>query len=122
MALLDPKVEADLKAVYYAFASFGSSQQQVEMESKNFVKLAKDCKLMSKSFTTTDCDLIFTKVKAKGARKITWPDFLKALDQVAAKKGTSVEAVADEIIKSGGPQDSGTKAEAVKWHDDKDSC
>lgn len=38
-------------------------QQQVEMESKNFVKLAKDCKLLSKSYTTTDCDLIFTKVR-----------------------------------------------------------
>lgn len=34
-------------------------------------------------------------------------------------QGSTVEAIADELIKSGGPQDSGTKAEAVKWHDDK---
>lgn len=32
------------------------------MDGKAFVKLCKDCKLMSKGLTTTDVDLIFTKV------------------------------------------------------------
>lgn len=32
------------------------------MEGKNFLKLCKDTKMMSKSLTSTDIDLIFTKV------------------------------------------------------------
>jgi len=36
--------------------------------------------------TQTDCDLIFTKVKTKGARKINFAEFGAALEQVAAKK------------------------------------
>ena len=40
------------------------------MEGKTFAKLAKDCNLLDKMVTVTDIDLIFAKVKAKGARKI----------------------------------------------------
>eukprot|EP00775_Hariotina_reticulata_P007754 gene7754-7953_t len=89
------------------------------MDGKAFVKMCKDCKLMSKGLTTTDVDLIFTKVKAKGARKITFNGFLKAIDDVAAKKGCSLDEVVAAVINAGGPVDNGTKAEAVKWHDDK---
>jgi hypothetical protein len=32
------------------------------MEGKNFIKLCKDTKLMGKALTSTDIDLIFTKV------------------------------------------------------------
>eukprot|EP00879_Flechtneria_rotunda_P020781 GHRR01021876.1.p1 GENE.GHRR01021876.1~~GHRR01021876.1.p1 ORF type:complete len:196 (+),score=54.06 GHRR01021876.1:2350-2937(+) len=121
MAYLDTKTEGNLKAIYTAFASFGSSQTCVEMEGKNFIKLCKDTKLLSKALTTTDLDIIYTKAKAKGARKITWTEFLKALDLVAEKKGCSFDEVVNHVVGhgSGGPQDSGTKAEAVKWHDDK---
>lgn len=41
------------------------------MEGKTFAKVAKDCSLLDKRLTVTDIDLIFAKVKAKGARKIT---------------------------------------------------
>lgn len=41
------------------------------MEGKTFAKVAKDCHLLDKKFTSTDVDLIFAKVKAKGSRKIT---------------------------------------------------
>jgi hypothetical protein len=34
------------------------------MEGKNFIKLCKDTKLMGKALTSTDIDLIFTKVRA----------------------------------------------------------
>lgn len=44
------------------------------MEGKSLVKLAKDTGLLdSKSLTATDVDLIFAKVKTKGAKKITFP-------------------------------------------------
>ena len=51
---------------------FGFTNSQPEMDGKTFVKLCKDCSLMSKhALTTTDVDLIFARVKAKAARKIT---------------------------------------------------
>lgn len=69
-------------------------QRSVEMEGKNFIKLCKDCKLMSKALTTTDIDLIFTKVKTKGARKIPFDQFVNAVDAIAAKKVREQQAVA----------------------------
>eukprot|EP00882_Tetradesmus_deserticola_P015866 GHRQ01016919.1.p1 GENE.GHRQ01016919.1~~GHRQ01016919.1.p1 ORF type:complete len:186 (+),score=46.02 GHRQ01016919.1:61-618(+) len=119
MAHMDTQTEAELKAVFYAFASFGSSQDCVEMEGKNFNKLAKDTKLLAKCLTTTDVDIIFAQVKVKGARKITWPEFVQALDYIAAKKGCAMDEVVCAVLKSNGPQDNGTKAEACRFHDDK---
>lgn len=49
------------------------------MDGKQFMKLAKDCKLLDKKLTATDIDLIFPKVKDKGARKITYAQFEKAV-------------------------------------------
>jgi hypothetical protein len=39
-------------------------QKCVELEGKNFIKLAKDTKLLSKALTATDIDLIFAKVSS----------------------------------------------------------
>ena len=36
-----------------------------EMDGAKFSKLCRDCKLLNRSFTTTDVDLIFAKTKAK---------------------------------------------------------
>ena len=45
-----------------------------EMEGKTLVKVAKDSGLLdTKALSTTDIDLIFAKVKTKGAKKITFP-------------------------------------------------
>lgn len=46
-----------------------------DMDGKSFAKLAKDCKVISKTCTTTDIDLIFAKVKDKAARRITFAQF-----------------------------------------------
>jgi hypothetical protein len=37
-------------------------------------------------FNHVCCPLLLLQVKVKGARKITWPEFVKALDHIAAKK------------------------------------
>ncbi|KAI8475638.1 MAG: p25-alpha-domain-containing protein [Monoraphidium minutum] len=116
---LDAKLEGELKAAFYAFASFGSGTKLVEMDGKGLIKLVKDCKLMSKALTATDVDLIFAKVKTKGERKIPFDQFVSAIDAFAAKKGCAYEDVVRAVVTAGGPIDGGTKAEAVKWHDDK---
>lgn len=59
------------------------------------------------------------QVKSKGARRITFTQFVDALALVAAKKGTPLADVAADVLKAEGPAVSGTKADYVKFHDDK---
>lgn len=89
------------------------------MDGKTFAKCAKDCKVLDKAVTATDIDLIFAKVKDKAARKISYPQFEKAVAEIAAKKKSTFEDVSAKMMAHGGPSFSGTKAEAVKYHDDK---
>lgn len=105
---------ANLEAVFRNFA--GGSH---EMDGRQFAKLTKDANLVDKKFTSTDVDLIFAKVKDKSARKISFSQFESALAQIATKKGVSKDNVAESLLKCGGPVLHGTKADFVKFHDDK---
>nr|PIM01466.1 p25-alpha family protein [Toxoplasma gondii COUG] len=89
------------------------------MDGRTFVKLCKDCKAFDKNYTTTDADLIFTKVKAKGAKTITFAEFQAAIDLIAEKKKVSAQELAAQISSASGPVYSGTKALPNKFHDDK---
>lgn len=90
------------------------------MDGKTFAKLSKDTKILDKKLTATDIDLIFAKSKDKAARKINFAQFQKAIGFCAEKKGVTAEALSQAIVESGGPTFSGTKADAVRLHDDKD--
>jgi hypothetical protein len=63
----------------------------------------QDAGLLSKTFTTTDCDLIFTMVKAKGAKRIGFSEFEEAIIKIAGRKGCSYEEVEEAICGAGGP-------------------
>lgn len=89
------------------------------MDGKTFAKAAKDCKILDKNLTATDIDLIFAKVKDKAARKINFAQFKKGIEQCATKKKKTYDELAAAMCSVGGPIFSGTKAEAVKYHDDK---
>lgn len=110
---------ADLASAFEAFASFGTAPSK-EMDNAHFSKMLKECKIIDgKTYTTTDADLLFNKIKAKGERKVTLAQFRDhGLAEIAAKKKTTAEAIA-EIITNSSPQSSGTKADNVKFHDDK---
>nr|XP_033797733.1 tubulin polymerization-promoting protein family member 3-like [Geotrypetes seraphini] len=71
-----------------------------EMTGKNWAKICKDCKVIDgKSVTSTDVDIVFSKVKQKSARVINFEEFKKALEELAAKrfKGKSKEEAFDAI-------------------------
>ncbi|XP_035250768.1 tubulin polymerization-promoting protein family member 3-like [Anguilla anguilla] len=73
-----------------------------EMNGKNWAKLCKDCKVIDgKNVTGTDVDIVFTKVKAKSARVISYEEFQKALEELAPKrfKGQSKEEALQSIHK-----------------------
>jgi len=89
------------------------------MDGKTFAKMAKDTKILSKTLTATDIDLIFAKIKDKAARKITFAQFEKGIHECAAKKKKSFDEVSAAICEVGGPVLHGTQAEKVKFHDDK---
>ncbi|AAZ10865.1 p25-alpha, putative [Trypanosoma equiperdum] len=107
-----------MEAVFYAFASFGTAPTK-EMDNAHFSKMLKEAKIIGKTFTSTDADLLFNKIKAKGARKITFTEFnTRALPDIATKLKMTPEQVA-EILTKASPASNSTKAEAVKFHDDK---
>ena len=89
------------------------------MDGKTFAKLSKDCNLLDKKLTSTDVDLVFAKIKDKSARKITFDQFKNGVTQLAAKKGLSDSDLQKLICEAGGPKFAGTKADFVKFHDDK---
>jgi len=89
------------------------------MDGKTFAKFAKDCKILDKKLTATDIDLVFAKAKKKTERKITYAEFENAVAMCAEKKGIDAAAITASILKNGGPKFTGTKADAVKFHDDK---
>src|SRR5690349_12216523 len=103
--------------IHNIFKSFAANTN--EMDGRQFAKLAKDCAILDKKLTPTDIDLIFAKVKAKTARKITYEQFEHALEHCATKKGISKSDLVAKIESVGGPKFQGTKAEAVRFHDDK---
>ncbi len=99
------------------FKSFCAGK--AEMESKQFSKLIKECKLIDKKFTINDIDIVFAKVKSGKVKTITFAEFQNALAEIAKKKGTTKEAIEGAIAAHGGATYAGTKADYVKFHDDK---
>eukprot|EP00903_Cladosiphon_okamuranus_P014895 g13793.t1 len=110
-----------LRQVFLDFTSFGAGQSgSSEMDSAKFVKLAKDCKLVGKSLSTTDLDLIFTKVKDKTAKKINFDTFVEAVRLISEKIGKSTDDVITTIVSAKGPTTGeATVADNVRFHDDK---
>eukprot|EP01017_Pseudomicrothorax_dubius_P010162 TRINITY_DN13601_c0_g1_i1.p1 TRINITY_DN13601_c0_g1~~TRINITY_DN13601_c0_g1_i1.p1 ORF type:complete len:157 (+),score=49.53 TRINITY_DN13601_c0_g1_i1:60-473(+) len=91
------------------------------MDGREFAKMTKDTHLIDRKLTTTDVDLTFAKVKDKSARKINFEQFKAALQEFATKKGVDIGTIEAAICSSGGPHFAGTKADYVKFHDDKNT-
>jgi len=93
------------------------------VDSSRFYKLCVDAKLYNKQFRTNDVDILYTKHKIKGQRKMDWRGFKAALAEVATKRGEGLEAVVNRIIQAtaNGPSVSGTFAEPNRFHDDKNT-
>ncbi|XP_041641861.1 tubulin polymerization-promoting protein family member 3 [Cheilinus undulatus] len=73
-----------------------------ELNGKNWAKLCKDCKIIDgKNVTSTDVDIVFSKVKQKTSRVITYEEFRNALEELAPKrfKGQSKEEALESIFK-----------------------
>ncbi|DBA79157.1 hypothetical protein WJX77_005720 [Trebouxia sp. C0004] len=109
----------DLKSLFLSFAGYGTRSDQQELEGSKFKKLCTDCGLLDKKFTVTDVDLMFVKSKTKGSQKLTFPEFEKALELIAEKKGISLDDLKSKLTSASGPKTQATTPDYVKFHDDK---
>lgn len=92
---------AEVETAFQKFAVHGDTKARgKEMNGKNFAKMCKDCLIIDgKNVTTTDVDIVFSKVKAKSARVITFDQFNTALVELAPKrfKGKSNEEALQQL-------------------------
>ncbi|KAM6451924.1 tubulin polymerization-promoting protein family member 2 isoform 4-T5 [Liasis olivaceus] len=79
---------SELEKAFHKFAVYGDTAATGhDMTGKNFSKMLKECGVMDgKAVTSTDVDIVFNKVKAKGARNITFPEFQEAIKELSAKR------------------------------------
>ena len=90
------------------------------MDSARFYKLVKDGNLLNKSFRYNDVDLVFTKYKLAGQRRMDYKGFKAALGDIAVKRGVTLDQLTRSLIEnSAGPTISGTEALPNRFHDDK---
>ncbi|NXU85831.1 TPPP protein, partial [Xiphorhynchus elegans] len=92
-----------LEEAFRKFAVHGETRATgKEMHGKNWSKLCKDCHVIDgKNVTTTDVDIVFSKIKGKSCRTITFDQFKEALQELAKKrfKGKSEEEAVQEMYK-----------------------
>lgn len=118
-ATLGVEVEKELRRAFNEFSSYGTRLAATDMDGSKFFKLVKDSHLLSRGFTSIDCDLIFSKVKQKGSRRINFAQFLTALAAVAEARHLSLAEAVKKVVACGGPTTCATRADYVKFHDDK---
>jgi hypothetical protein len=85
------ELEKAVRQCYVGFCQFGAGRTNsgnitMELDGTKFNKLAKECDLIDKKFTSTSVDMIFSKVKPKGSKKISYELFLEALRHIAEQK------------------------------------
>ncbi|XP_029464648.1 tubulin polymerization-promoting protein family member 3 [Rhinatrema bivittatum] len=90
-----------LEDSFRKFAIYGDTKATgQEMNGKNWAKICKDCKVIDgKMVTSTDVDIVFSKVKQKSARVINFEEFKMALKELSEKKfkGKSKEEAFEAI-------------------------
>lgn len=103
--------EKRLREIYENFVSFGSyrnlatgedaiTSSGAQMDNAKFAKFCRDTKVIDKKCTTTDVDIVFNKVKSKGARKIDFSQFEVALRELAVIKyrGKNSESAYEDLL------------------------
>uniref|UniRef100_A0A7S1WUU7 EF-hand domain-containing protein n=1 Tax=Alexandrium catenella TaxID=2925 RepID=A0A7S1WUU7_ALECA len=90
-----------------------------DMDCRAFSKMCKDVGFVDKGLTLVETDLIFSKVLAKGKRRIIFSQFQAALQLVAERKGWALAKVHQCIIDATRPTFHGTHPDSVRFHDDK---
>jgi hypothetical protein len=100
----------DCQSIFTEFAG-------TDMDGREFMKLCTDSKLFDKNFKKENVDTIFATVAGK-KKRIDFECFKKAIRIIATTKKVKVHHV-QSAVASSQPVKNATKADAVKFHDDK---
>lgn len=94
-----------LKQLFIQHSSYGKGKVTLEeMDGAAFAKLVSSAGLLDSKLTNITVDLVFTKSKLKGKRKLTYNNFLDALSQVASHKGFEFDKVVNIVMDAGPPK------------------
>ena len=102
-----------MEDVFKSFCNFGAGKDGsvATMDSSKLAKLTRDLKLLDKKLTAIEVDIIFSKVKAKNERKITFAQFKEVVKLMAEKKypgdEEGVSKLEKKICTSEGPKTTG---------------
>jgi hypothetical protein len=119
---LGPEAVHGLRQVYSAFATYGQRFNGANgLDGARFMKLCSDCGLVGRGrrLKGTDVDLVFAKVRSKGARVLTFEQFVDALSELGARANLSLNEVVQKCLQSEGPVTRATEALSVRFYDDK---
>jgi hypothetical protein len=72
--------------VFVAFASFGSRALVAELDAVKLVKLVRAAGLLGGPVTSAAVDLMFAHAKSRGARRVTFEQFITVLAGIAERK------------------------------------
>ncbi|CAJ1397940.1 unnamed protein product [Effrenium voratum] len=89
-----------------------------DMSNRDFLRLCRDCGLLSSRFSALDADLLYAKVLPKGQRRLTFQDFEASLDEMAERKKVPTSSVRRSIAFAHGPFVQATEADQIRLHDD----
>jgi Ca2+-binding EF-hand superfamily protein len=104
----------ELEELFEAYATFGNTQLgdalgPVLMDNANFAKLIRECGLLSSSLTSGDVDIVFSKVKSRGSRRINFEEFCTALGLIGERllpdrdTSSAFHEVVGHVLTSDGP-------------------
>jgi hypothetical protein len=113
-AATDDGTEGDWGPCERVFVAFAGE----DMDNREFMKFCKDTKLIGGKFKNTDVDLCFSQVCRK-SRRMNFDMFKDGCRLIAKKRGTTTGFIQGVVADSAGPNLVGTKADAVRFHDDK---
>jgi hypothetical protein len=127
---VSPEIMERVAAIYGQFAGFGTgsgvaatqlSPLQREMDSKQFAKLCRESGISRGPVDSPAVDLAFAKVRVAGRRRLSFAEFLTALELLAKdRKLPEGEALA-RVASCTGPRRNSTTPEYTRLHDDKDT-
>ena len=97
--------DEDLTTLFVQHCTFGKGNKTLEeMDGAAFAKMCAAAGLLDEKLTNTTVDLIFTKSKEKGKRKLHYNEFLEALALVASHKGYEFDELVLIIVEAGAPK------------------
>jgi len=92
-----------------------------KLKSRDFMKMMIDVNMFDKNFTKNDVDTTFVHAAGRGVKDLSVETFHVAIREIAQKKKVPIYKVQQAIESCEGPHLAATKADAVRFHDDKDT-